>query len=354
MIQTRPNVETKIRSDQSAGRLNEIVVACACDDGYAMPLTVMLHSAGSRLSDGHRLSVYFMDGGLSESSWVAIKETLVDLPIDVFCIRPDYSLVENLATSHHVTPAAYLRLLTAELMPDDIQKAIYLDSDLLICDDLAKLWATPIDDHIFCAAAPDIACPFVDARQGCKTFRRSNPYMAAHRPIPNYRQLGLDPQSMYFNSGVMVMNLELWRAEQVAAKMLRCLDDESQHVWCWDQYALNVVFHGRWQALPARWNQGAHAFEYPNVAYSPIDREEFKSMIDNPGIIHFTTEFKPWHYHWTHLRGELFFEALDQTSYRGWRPEKPEFQWDQWWQRQIVTFLKHATISYRQIVSIWS
>ncbi len=354
MIQTRPDIRTEIRSASRRESTNEVVLVCACDEQYAMPLTVMLYSAARRLSAGNHLSVYFLDGGLSEGSWTAIKESLIDLPIDIFCIQPDYSLVENLATSHHVTPAAYLRLLTAELMPPEVDRAIYIDADILVCDDLAKLWDTPLENRCYCAAAPDIACPYVDARLGCPNFRRSNPYMAAHRPIPNYRDLGLEPQSMYFNSGVMLMNLDLWRKDDVARKMLLCLDQNSKHVWCWDQYALNVVFHGRWQALPARWNQGAHALEYPNCGYSPIDRDEFRLMLRDPGIVHFTTEFKPWHYDWMHLRGELFFKTLDQTSYRGWRPEKPEYQFNKWMLRTTVSFIKRLTISSRQVASIWS
>ncbi len=354
MIQTRPDIRIEIPSARRTESLDEIVLVCACDDRYAMPLAVMLHSAASQLSPGCFLSVYFLDGGLSESSWVGIKETVADLPIEIFNIQPDYSLVENLSTSHHVTPAAYLRLLTAEIMPPEISKAIYLDTDILVCDDLAKLWATDVHQDLYCAATPDIASPYVDARVGCKSFRRANPYMASHCPIQNYRELGLDPASFYFNSGVMVLNLDRWREDAVAAKMLRCLQDQSKHVWCWDQYALNVVFHGRWQTLPSRWNQGAHAFEYPGPAYSPIDRDEFQTMLDDPAIVHFTTEFKPWQYHWTHMRGDLFFEALDQTSYRGWRPDKPEFVFDDWWSRKIVSLIKRATINYRQIVSIWT
>ena len=303
MAQTK--LTTRVSSPSVDRSLTEVVVVCACDDNYAMPLTVMLHSAARNLDEGSWLNVYFIDGGVSEQNWQAIKETLIDLPIEVRSVRPDYSLVEHLHTSHHVTPAAYLRLLTAEILPDSISKAIYLDSDLLVCDDLTRLWNLPMADH-YCLAAPDIACPFVDARVGCRNFRQANPFMAAFCPVPNYKELGMDGADSYFNSGVMVLNLDLWRRDQLAGQMLDCLEQNRQHIWCWDQYALNVVMYGRWGKLPLRWNQGAHALEYPNSACSPVDRDEFRIMLEDPGIIHFTTEFKPWHFHWTHLRGDMF------------------------------------------------
>lgn len=353
MIVAQPNLTRRMSAGTTNLSLTEVVVVCACDDNYAMPLTVMLHSAAKHLDPGSRLTVYFIDGGLSESSWQAIKETLANTRVEVFSVIPDYSLVEHLHTSHHVTPAAYLRLLTAEILPVEVEKAIYLDSDLLICEDLTQLWNIPLDDD-YILASPDIACPYVDARLGCANFRRANPFLAAIRPVPNYQELGMDGSAEYFNSGVMVLNLDLWRQDQVAAQMLQCLDDNREHIWCWDQYALNVVFHKRWGRLPVRWNQGAHVLDYPTLLTSPVDREEFREMLHDPAIIHFTTEFKPWHFHWTHLRGNLFFSALDETVWQGWRPEDPGFSWPEYSQRHIGKTIKWVVTNYRKLETIWT
>ena len=100
MIVAKPNIVERISSEVDDPSLTEVVVVCACDDNYAMPLTVMLHSAAKNLDSGSRLSVYFIDGGISESSWQAIKETLVDFEVSVYSLKPDYSLVEHLHTSH--------------------------------------------------------------------------------------------------------------------------------------------------------------------------------------------------------------------------------------------------------------
>lgn len=348
----KPNVVTRVETSSHDQSLTEVVVVCACDDNYAMPLTVMLYSAAKHLDPGSRLSVYFIDGGLSESSWQAIKETLVDFQVKIYALTPDYSLVEHLHTSHHVTPAAYLRLLTAEMLPTEVEKAIYLDSDVLVQEDLTQLWEMSLGDQ-YCLAVPDIACPYVDARLGCSNFRKANPYLAAFSPIPNYQDLGLDGSAEYFNSGVMVANLAQWRQDQVAAQMLSCLEENREHIWCWDQYALNVVFHGKWGRLPVRWNQGAHVLDYPSASHSPVDIQEFQSMVDDPAIVHFTTEFKPWNYHWQHLRGDLFYSVLDETAWRGWRPEKPDFRWEEFQVRQSVKLVKWGITHYRKVVSFW-
>ncbi|MEM7454427.1 MAG: glycosyltransferase family 8 protein [Planctomycetota bacterium] len=330
------------------------VLLCAADENYVKPLAVTLHSAASHLRVGARLRVLVMDGGLSEGSWHALRETLNDLPVDMHVIVPDRGLVEDLVTSHHITHTAYLRLLAARLLPDSIDKLIYLDSDVLVQDDLCKLWETDLEGN-YCLAVPDIACPFVDARKADSNFKKSSPYMAALSPIRNWKQLGLDPAEPYFNSGVMVINLARWREEQIHVRLLDILRKHRRFVWCWDQYALNVAFSGNWKALPLRWNQGAHAFDYPDDTHSPLDREQFREMRKNPAIIHFTTEWKPWHARPYHRLHRKFIEYMDQhTVWSGWRPEQPSFNLKRWWDDRAVDFIRIATVRYRQLAAIWA
>ena len=326
---------------------------CAADDNYARPLTVMLHSAVANLRKGATLHVILMDGGIREQSWAAIKESLANEPIEIMVVKPDASRIRDLVTSHHITHTAYFRLLAAELLPDWLDKVIYLDSDVLVRGDLTELWAADLQDH-YCLAVPDIACPFVDARLGGANRRKANPYLAAISPIPNWKQLGLDGSGSYFNSGVMVLNLQRWREENVAADLLKCLRDNEQHVWCWDQYALNVVFAGQWGQLPASWNQGAHVFEYPDESCSPIDVDAFVEMRDRPDIIHYTTEWKPWQHRPYHPLADEFFVALDRTAWEGWRPEHPGFRLKDAWNDLAVGVVRRATIEYRKWSGWWN
>ena len=214
-----------------------------------------------------------------------------------------------------------------------------------------ELWDMKLEGN-YCLAAIDIACPFVNAyaaQKKHKTLKPAIPHFAAISPISNWQELSLDGAAHYFNSGVMVLNLARWREEAIDQKLLACLRDNAQYVWCWDQYALNVVFAGQWKTLPSRWNQGYHVFEYPDETHSPISQSEFIEMRDDPAVIHFTTEFKPWDFRPYHpLRGK-FYDALDETAWNGWRPRQPEFNLRRWWDRQAVGFIRNWLINYRKI-----
>lgn len=332
------------------------IVLCAADENYVKPLAVTLHSAASSLKAGNHLHVLLMDGGISESSWIGLRETLLGLPITVHVLRPNRKEISDLVTSHHITHTAYFRLLAAQLLPDSIDKVIYLDSDVLVKSDLTELWNFDVGDN-YCLAAVDIACPFVDAYQAqarYRQYKKAIPHLAAISPIPNWRQLKLDGSAWYFNSGVMVLNLSRWRAESIDKKLLACLRDNATHVWCWDQYALNVVFAGQWGKLPARWNQGVHVFEFPDDDHSPIDAVEFIQMRDDPALVHFTTEFKPWEFRPYHPLRESFYERLDQTAWAGWRPEQPKFNLKRWWDLKAVYWVRKWVVNYRKARSIFA
>ena len=244
----------------------EPIVLCAADDNYCKSLTVTLHSAAQHLAPGKRLHAVVLDGGISETSWMQIRESLVDLPIQVYSIQPDLNQVADLGISHHITHSAYLRLLAGRLLPESIDRVIYFDSDLLIQADICKLWETDLGDD-FALAVPDIACPYVDARFAQCNFSKSSPYFSAISPVRNWQELKLDPSAYYFNSGMMVLNIKRMREEDIERKLLGCLRSNQKFVWCWDQYALNVVFAGHWRALPLHWNAGAHVFEFPDETF---------------------------------------------------------------------------------------
>lgn len=330
------------------------ILLCAADENYVRPLTVMLHSAASSLQPGRHLHVVLFDGGIEESSFNGIRESLVDFPVTIDILRPDLSQVSDLMTSHHITHTAYLRLMAARLLPESVEKVIYLDSDVLVQDDLTKMWEMDLGDN-YCLAATDISCPFIDAREvDSPELQACKPWLNAISPVANWRELGMDGSANYFNSGVMLLNLRKWREDNIEQELFDCLRENEKYIWCWDQYALNVVFAGKWGQLPIRWNQGAHAFEYPDAEHCPVDHDSFVAMRDRPAIIHYTTEWKPWDYEPFHPLRETYYDQLDLTAWHGWRPDDPGFSLRKWWDRKAVDMIRAWVVNWRKIKMLFS
>ncbi|MEC9094896.1 MAG: glycosyltransferase family 8 protein [Planctomycetota bacterium] len=328
------------------------LVVCATDDAYVMPLATMLYSAGENLRVGASLNVCILDGGVSEENKLKLKESLVDQPINLEWVSLDSDRLNQFQVSHHVSHTAYYRLLLAEVLPSSFSKVLYLDCDLLVRGDLVELWETQMLGETVLAVR-DVACPIVDAAKGMENFRLANPYLANYQPIRNYRELGIQPDAPYFNSGVMLIDMQRWRDHQITEKLIKCLKDNEAYVWCWDQYALNVVLYDNWRPLSMQWNLGTHAFEYPDSRYSPVEKDQYQEMITDPKLVHFTTEWKPWHYGIQHPYQDDFFSILDKTAWQGWRPAKPDFSLKRILDHLIVGAIKRGTIVYRKLASGW-
>jgi lipopolysaccharide biosynthesis glycosyltransferase len=309
---------------------DDIVLVTASDDGYAMPLAVTIRSALNHLGEDRRLQLFVMDGGLTEESRARLLRSWTDPRLTVEWVHPNMELVGDLFVSHQVTVVTYLRLLMAELLPQHVKRAIYIDADMLVRRDVGALWDEPQDGHA-ALAVPEIAAPYIDAPAAMPNFERCRQHLCAYTPIANYRELGLAPDARYFNGGLLVADLAQWRQKKLAQQMLDCLHKYREHVLWWDQYALNVVLAGSWRPLDYRWNQGTHVYAYPSWRESPVDRPTLAALRTSPWIVHFCSPSKPWHYFNRHPFRREFFRCLRQTEWRDWRAKPPENLLKEWW-----------------------
>ena len=321
--------------------MHDITVVCAADDAFALPLAVTIRSALEKLHPARRLRLFVLDGGISDISRRRLLDTWSLRDIEVHWITPDPAIVDDLHISRHVNLITYYRLLMPWVLPQAVNRVIFLDADLLVRRDLAELWDCDLDGQA-CLAAPDTAAPYIDARISLPNFDRCHRFLAAAEPVPNYRELGLDPTSAYFNAGVLLVDLKQWRQLEIASAALRCLRQHSQHVRWWDQYALNIVLAGRWKPLDARWNQGVHTYTFPTAAESPLSLEMYQALRRDPWIVHFTSQNKPWHYFCRHPFRREYLAAVDRTAWQGWRPDFPKVDGlRKWWQHQVAP-MRHA------------
>jgi lipopolysaccharide biosynthesis glycosyltransferase len=197
----------------------------------------------------------------------------------------------------------YDRLVMGNELPSRLAKVIWLDADLLVLRDITELWRTDMADHAV-LAVQDMAIPYVSCALG----------------LGEWRALGFPANSPFLNSGVLVINLEAWRREEIGPKAIHYLRSRKRKVATYDQEALNVVLRGRWGVLDPRWNVIASIANRSFCKTPHLSEETYRRTVDDPWILHFAGDWKPW----TLPRGrppyDLFFQYLDQTSWSGWRP----------------------------------
>jgi len=309
----RPSLVTKTPSEAagqgappvSPAAEDPVVIVTAGDDGFALPMAVMLSSALKHLPQSQNVEVYVLDAGLTEDSRRRLDHVVQSNHprAALFVIRPDRSVIGdlNLDMDPRFNASIFYRLLIPDVLPDRCSRVLYLDSDVVVDRDLLPLWESDFEGTA-AQAVPEriVSCP--------------------EAGIGEWDALGLDPKSQYFNSGVMLLNLDMWREKTLHRKVIDYLRDPSNR-FCYasDQEALNAVLAGQWKALDLRWN-------VTHLLYSEKDRPRLETMLEtdlgpvarDPFIIHFTTEWKPWTAYSNHAFEHRFYYYLRRSGWFGW------------------------------------
>jgi lipopolysaccharide biosynthesis glycosyltransferase len=273
-----------------------IVLVCAADDNYAMPLAVMLRSALENLGDKRKLSIFIIDGGIKAENKQKIAHSINLNRVELAWLTPVEKLLDEVKTATYYTKAIHHKVFIPELLPQ-YQKAIYLDSDLLVFEDLGKLWDIDMNDWNALAVEDIYPDPLVHGYRDLL-------------PPEDYEDLKV------FNSGVMVINLEKCRSEKTSIKAIEYV---SQYKLPGNQVALSLTLKDKWKELDPRWNRTAGIYEYDSWEKSPFSQDEFNNLVNHPYIIHFTSADKPWNSINRCPEQELFYHYLDMTAWSGWR-----------------------------------
>jgi len=263
-----------------------VVVVLAADENFALPLSVALYSITHQFTSGRELHIYVFDAGLGDGTKERLERVVArgstDARVTFRWIQPETSgldVIDRDLDSRYNTSTFY-RLLIPEILTG-VTKVIYLDCDVVLHDDITALWEEDLDG-VPVRAVPErtVSCPVAG--------------------IAEWETLGLDPKTPFFNSGVLVMDLDLWRDREIHTRTIEYLaDPTNRFVRVGDQEALNAVLFGRWAPLDPRWNA---LFYFPDT------------VVRDAHLSHFAGAH-PWLADWRHPAAPRFVENLRQT---GW------------------------------------
>ena len=262
----------------------EIPIFFTTDDNYIPYLDVAIRSLVANASKNNKYRIIVLDTGLSPENIKEVKKNerpgitidFVDISHEIEGIKSRFKNV------YHFSIVTYYRLFIASLFPQ-YDKIVYLDCDLVLLGDVADLYNINIGDNII-AAAPE---EFV---QNTAQFRRY-----AEKAV------GVNPDG-YVNAGVLVMNLEQFRRNQIEEKFVKLITEYDFDLLDPDQAYLNYLCYGKIFVLPNGWNKEP----------MPVPCEGEKS------IVHYALYKKPWQYDdvmdgdyfWKYAKASPFYETI--------------------------------------------
>jgi lipopolysaccharide biosynthesis glycosyltransferase len=253
-----------------------LTICAASDERYASGLRVALFSALEALNGAAR--VIILDAGLRDPhGWTRALSTHPRCG-DCDVVSVDVGRFRTLPCQDRFGPASWLRLFLPDLL-SNVDRLIYLDADVLVRADLGALW-TESSGGAAISAVRDYLFP---------TFSTGLPHAVS--------ALGVEPDTPYFNAGVLLLDLAAWRRDLLTERAIDFVRIHGDTVRFADQDALNAVTAGLVHELDPRWNvQLGMGSARAVLEHLRTPDELFTgagTLRARAAIIHFTA-FKPW------------------------------------------------------------
>lgn len=241
-----------------------IPVFFATDDNYVPFLAVSAKSLLLNASEEYFYNIHVMTDGLSDESIALIKENLTSNSKLIIDNMNEHvkGIEKNLNHSlrDYYTISIFYRLFIADKYPE-YHKALYLDCDITVLGDVSQLYNTNLEGNIFGVVPDDVIAS-----------------------VPEFREYATEGVGIrydrYFNSGMLVMDLDKYREENILEKFVNLLTTYNFETAAPDQDYLNVLCKDKVKYLEKGWNRMSTDEDYDGELH----------------IIHYNNFRKPWYY----------------------------------------------------------
>lgn len=253
-------------------------IVYAADNNFAEQLGISMLSLLKNNTECDDIRIYILDGGISEENKASLCATAEKYGRNAVFLDSAHLLNGDMKQQRG-SLSTFSRLYMGRLLPRDINKALYLDCDLLVLKNIEELYDSDINGY-YCAGVGDCVSE-------------------AH-----LKAIGLEGKSNYFNAGVLLINLKMWREENAEKQFEEFSRRYSNDVLYADQGIINGVLSSRSLKLPPEYNcyTAMYDFTYKDLMTfrKPVEyysETEIESAKNDPAIVHFTTSFlslRPW------------------------------------------------------------
>lgn len=200
-------------------------------------------------------------------------------------------------------PIVLARLLLDRLLPDSLDRVIYLDGDTIVRGSLKELWETSMGDHVIGASLEP-------------TYSHERKNAIGMKGYP------------YYNAGVLLIDLVKWRKEKIGEEIIQFYTEYDGKLFSNDQDAINGSQKGKIYTLSPKFNYYNIFDQYPYsylcklCDYPYIQKDVFEEARKNPVIVHYLGEERPWRIGNHHRFRKDYDLYLNKTPWKGMNYEE--------------------------------
>ena len=267
---------------------NTVNIFYSSDDCYVPCMTVSIISLIKNSSNNRNYNIFILNDRInSENKAIVSSLATQNVKIEFVDVSQQLSTIAGeLNLRDYYSISIYSRIFIPEMFKS-FDRAIYLDADTVVLADIGDLYDTDLKGNLIAGV--------------------SDAVIASEPVFRDYATYGVGIEyKRYFNSGMMLMDLEGLRKFGLQAKFINLINTYNFATVCPDQDYLNVILKDRVLYLDSGWNK-------MSVDTSPCEKLN---------IIHFNMFFKPWYYkdvpyseHFWHYAGKsVFYDKLKATQ----------------------------------------
>ena len=257
--------------------MKNIDLVFGIDDNYSKYCTIAIQSILSHLNSNYKLNIAIIYEKLSIKSFNNFK-TIRSKQLNKITFHKIY--LKKFMKSNYWHKSIFYRFYIDRILPKNIKKIIYMDSDIFVNDSIHKLYNIDLKNYNIGAV--------IDP----SPFNR------------NYLDKLEIKSNVYFNSGVLLINIKKWKSDKITAKLEKTIKKYSANLENPDQDLLNIVFEKKFQIISPKWN--LQTMMYLHYKYW--------KYLKNKGVYHFTF-VKPWRSYSSHPKSKVYREFAKQKGF---------------------------------------
>lgn len=246
--------------------------------------SVLLHGGASHYE------VFILHSDLTPADEERVRAALPEVGLHFVFVDP--AMFDGFPESKRYPRQIYYRIAAPLLLPDTLERILYLDADTVIINPLTQLYAAPFGDAYFMA---------------CTHTRKLLEKLNAAR-------LGMDEAAPYINTGVLLYNLPALRAD-LDMERVRAFSDEKQDVFLLpDQDILTALYGDRVHLLDSmvyNLSDRILALHNAELRNAPVDLDWVRA---HTVIIHYCGRLKPWKPHYVGVLDVFYHELMDEIQ----------------------------------------
>lgn len=236
-------------------------ILIAINEKYIEPAKTMLYSLARH--NNEYLDVYLLQSSISSEKIKELDKFLHEkCHGELNTITIDKTLFANVPKQKWLSEETYYRLVAFELLPETVERILWLDGDIIVKGNIFELYNQEFDSQYI------IAC--------------------AENTTKHHKRLGLSNQHRYFNAGVVLYNMVTIRQHYTIQDVFECIEKHKDHLDLLDQDILNVLFDSKTKYMEAK------TYNNATLGFNILGREKMKDIRENACIIHYIGAMKPW------------------------------------------------------------